>query len=59
MVVVYSLATCVGVLFFPSPGVFHSQESFPSRASAANTPTATTLEDVSHSGGRNVEGKES
>ena len=26
---------------------------------AANTPTATTPEDVSHSRGRNVEGKES
>ena len=29
------------------------------RASAANTPTATTPEDVSHSRGRNVEGRES
>ena len=29
------------------------------RASAANTPTATTPENVSHSRGRNVEGKES
>ena len=29
------------------------------RASAANTPTATSPEDVSHSRGRNVEGKES
>ena len=29
------------------------------RPSAANTPTATTPEDVSHSRGRNVEGKES
>ena len=29
------------------------------RASAASTPTATTPEDVSHSRGRNVEGKES
>ena len=29
------------------------------RATAANTPTATTPEDVSHSRGRNVEGKES
>ena len=65
MAVVYR---CVGILtvnvvvFFRSPGIFHSQDSFPStfrRASAVNTPTATTPEDVFHSRGQNVKGKES
>ena len=63
---------CIGILtvdvvdFFRNPGVFHSQDSFPSkfrrcvccrelRASAVNTPIATTPEDVSHSQGRNPE----
>ena len=81
MAVVYR---CVGILtvdvvvFFRSPSIFHSQDSFPLtfrprlwetssgvvtaeacrdsslRASAANTPIATTPEDVSHSRGQNV-----
>ena len=68
MAVVYR---CVGILtvdivFFRSPGVFHSQDSIPSTfrprlwlATAANTPTVTSPEDVSQSRGRNIEGKES
>ena len=47
----------VDVVVFRSRGVFHSLKEL--RASAANTPTPTTPEDVSHSRGRNVEGKES
>ena len=37
---------------------YYSLKNCSLRASAANTPTTTTPEDVSHSRGRNVEGKE-
>ena len=79
MVVVYRYVgiLTVDVVFFRSPGVFHSQDSFPPTfrprlwdtssgvvavgvfAAEACTPTVIAPEDVSHSRGQNVEGKES
>ena len=87
MAVVYrcvEILTVDVVVFFQSPGVFHSQDSIPStfrlrlwetssgvvaegvfaaearrelKASTANTPTAATPEDVSHSRGQTSRGR--
>ena len=51
----------INVVFFRSPGVFHSQDSFPStfRPHLWETSSGVVALGVSHRWGQNVEGKES